>query len=335
MDDTRAAQMPARRRTRRRGAIAALVAVVLAIPVAHAEVAEARGTFVLQQASKARTLHEAKPGIRRALRWDGVRGLSVRVPWSALEHRKGRYDFHILRVARRIAGPHQLQIRFMAGRFTPKFWRGNSMVYDGSATGGLGAGSVVPLPFGRDGGPNLRFERGWRRLVTHVVRWAKHHRVHLVHLSWPGLLWAELALTDQMMRRPGYSYRAARNTHFRMMNFALKKTTKWFDVEFAISGHAPTKLYADITRHLLSRQRRNRCILGTANLTDGGSMAGSGDPPPPRRGAQVRTQSNTLDWAKVYDNARSLYAEYVEVYLRSFHGGTADRLRTQAALFAG
>jgi hypothetical protein len=64
-------------------------------------------------------------------------------------------------------------------------------------------------------------------------------------------------------------------------------------------------------------------------------MAGAGDPPPPRRGAQVRTQSNRLDWAKVYDNARSLYAEYVEVYLPSFHGGTADQLRTQAALYAG
>jgi hypothetical protein len=335
MDDTRTHRLPERTRRGRGSALVTLVAMIIAMSLAHADVAEARGTFVLQQASKARTLHRSKPAIRKALHRDGVRGLSVRVPWSALEHRKGRYDFHILRVARRIAGPHQLQIRFMAGRYTPKFWRGNSMVYDGSATGGLGAGSVVPLPFGRDGGPNLRFDRGWRRLVTHVVRWAKHHRVHLVHLSWPGLLWAELALTDQMMRQPGYTYRAARNTHFRMMNFALKKTTKRFSVEFAISGHAPTKLYADITQHLLSRQRRNRCILGTTNLTDGTAMTAAGDPPPPRRGAQVRTQSNTLDWAQVYDNARSIYAEYVEVYLASFHGGTSGQLRTQAALFAG
>jgi hypothetical protein len=316
--------------------LVALTVLVGAVLIAAPAVAEARGTLVLQQASKARELQHVRPAIRKALRSEGVTGLSVRVPWAALEPRKGRYNFRVLRLARRIAGTKQLQIRFMAGRYTPKFWRGNSMVYDGSATGGLGKGSIVPLPFGRDGGPNHRFERGWKRLVNHLVRWAKDHRVHLVHLSWPGLLWAELALTDQMEQQPGYSYRAARNTHFRLMNYALRKTTRHLSVEFAISGHAPTKLYSDITEHLLQRARRMRCVLGTTNLSDGASpMAAAGHRPPPRRGAQVSTQSNALDWAQVYDNARSIYAEYVEVYLPSFRGGTSGQLLKQAALFHG
>jgi hypothetical protein len=336
MPDSKTVQTPETHRIPGGTVVAAILTMTIVLSVASAQVAQARGTFVLQQASSARALRHQAPAIRKVLRLDGVKGLSVRVPWTTLEHRQGHYDFHILRVARKIAGRHALQIRFMAGRYTPKFWRGNSMLYDGSATGGLGAGSVVPLPFGRDGGPNRTFERGWKKLVTHLVRWSKHHRVHLVHLSWPGLLWAELALIDPMTNQPGYSYRAARNTHFRMMNFALRKTTKRFSVEFAISGHAPSKLYADITQHLLSRPRRMRCVLGTTNLTDSTTkMAAAGDRPPPRRGAQVQSQSNTLDWAQVFDNARSVYAEYVEVYLGSFHGGTADQLRHQTALFAG
>jgi hypothetical protein len=293
-----------------------------------------RGTYVLQQASTVRELRAHRHQIRKALNVPGVIGLSVRVPWKALEPSKGRYRFRVLRVARKIAGPAILTIRFMAGRYTPRFRRGNSMVYNGSATGGLGKGSVVPLPFGRGGGPNVRFERGWKHLVAHLVRWSKHHRVQLLHLSWPGLLWSELALTDQMMARHGYSYRAARNTHFRLMSFALKRTTRRFHVEFPISGHAPTTLYADITQHLLNSPRRGRCLLGTSNLTDDGStMAGAGDPPPPKRGAQVRGQSNTYDWSVIYDKARSIYARYVEVYVPSFFGGTSGQLAAEAAAF--
>jgi hypothetical protein len=319
-----------------RPVVASLLVTGLFLMQPSSALATARGTYVLQQASRGRDLRQARSAIRKALAVGGVTGLSVRVPWSDLEPSKGNYNFRVLREAYRIAGSERLQIRFMAGRYTPRFWRGHSMVYDGSATGGLGKGSTIPLPFARDGGPNRRFERGWRNLVDHLMRWARRHRVHLVHMSWPGLLWSEIALIDQMKSQRGYSYREVRNTHYRLMNYALKQTTRRLDVEFPITGHAPSRLFSDITRHLLRNRRRSRCVLGTNNLSDSTSgMAAAGDAPPPRRGAELVGQSNMYDWSQVYSNASSIYAEYVEVYLPSFTGGTSAQLAQEASLFYG
>ena len=322
------------RRTIATLALLTLLASGLALSHPTPAAAAGRGTYVLIQVDRPADLLRAKTALRQALHVDGVIGLSVRVPWKTLEPRANRYHFRVLKIDRRIAGPEALQIRFMAGRFTPRHAIGNSMTYDGTATRGLGTGSTIPLPFGRDGGPNGRFEREWKQLTAKLIRWAKGHRVHLVHLSWPGLLWAELALIDQMTRQPGYSYRAAKRTHLRLMDFALARSTRRLDVELPITGHAPNQLYFDITRHLLRHRLTNRMLLGMANLSDStGGLAAAGDRPPPRRGAQLYGQSNTYDWAQVYRNARSIYAEYVEVYLNSFRGGTSGQLETEARRF--
>ena len=123
------------------------------------------GTWVLEQIMSRKALQQRASAIRDALSIPGVVGFSIRVPWSLLEPTKGHYDFRVLQRARRIAAPKQLSVRFIAGVYTPAFWMGNSMIYDGSVTGGVGAGQPVPLPFAANGGPNRRFERGWGRLV--------------------------------------------------------------------------------------------------------------------------------------------------------------------------
>ncbi len=325
-------------RSAARGLVAAFVASTLTAgltiaPTARAAANPYRGTWVLQEASSVKQLNHHTKAIRRALRLDGVIGLSVRVPWNKLEPRKNRYDFSIFKRAREIAGREKLAIRFMAGRFTPSFRRGHSMVYDGSATGGFGRGSVVPLPFGRDGGPNEVFERGWRKLVDRMARWARQRRtVRLLHLSWPGLLWAELALIDQMKRQRGYSFAAARNTHLRLLGYGLKKTTHRLFIEFASSGHAPWKLNAAIVKRLLESARRDRAFLQSNNLRPSGSGLPS-DKPPPRRGAQVISGGNRYDWDAVYRQVRRMYATYLEVYTSSFRGGTSTQLRREAASF--
>jgi hypothetical protein len=316
----------------------ALVLVTLAGVVATGPEARAarnphRGTWVLHEASSVAALNRAAPGIRRALRLNGVVGLSIRVPWSALERRKGHYDFRVLRRARRIAGSNLLAVRFIAGRSTPAFRRGNAMVYDGSATGGRGRGVVVPLPFGRHGGPNRTFERGWRKLVNHLASWSKRHRVRILHLSWPGLLWAELALVDQMMRQPGYSYGAAKATHLRLLRYGLRKSTRRMSVGFATTGHAPNQLRMDIQRRLLASRKWRRCYMQANNVAPGGSGLPSA-PPPPKRGAQMVGGSNTYDWASVYRAVRRMHATYLEVYSSSFRGGTSAQLAREAARFA-
>jgi len=292
-----------------------------------------RGTWVLQEASTVTQLNRQATAIRRALRLDGVIGLSIRVPWKALEPRKGVYDFRVLKRAREIAGDRKLAIRFMAGRFTPSFRMGHSMVYNGSSTGGRGKGAVVPLAFGRNGGPNEVFERGWQKIVDRLVYWGRHHRVRLVHLSWPGLLWAELALVDQMMKQPGYSYAAARNTHLRLLSYGLKKTTKRLSIEFATTGHAPIQLNLDIQNRLLASPRRGRCFFQANNVGPGGWGLPS-TPPPPKRGAQMVGGGNNYDWREVYDAVRGMYATYLEVYTTSFSGGTATQLKYHASRFA-
>jgi hypothetical protein len=188
------------------------------------------------------------------------------------------------------------------------------------------------LPFGRAGGANDVFERGWKRVVNHMVDWASRNGVGLVHMSWPGLLWAELALIDQMTRQPGYSYEAARDTHLRLLDHALLRTTSSLRVSFASTGHAPSQLNADISTRLLASPNVQRCYLQANNLSST-SGAFVKAPPPPRRGAQVVGGSNSYDWTKVYGQLEAMYGEYLEVYTSSFSGGTSPTLLREAAAF--
>ena len=92
-------------------------------------------------------------------------------------------------------------------------------------------------------------------------------------------------------------------------------------------------MYVDLKQHLMASPKRGRCILLANNLTDHTSPL-LHEAPPPRRAAQMLQPDNTYDWSAVFDDARTMYAEYVEVYTPSFTGGTSDQLRTEIAAFA-
>jgi len=322
----------------RMGCVAVAAAILTAglaatvAPPASADASDFRGTWVLQEASSVDALNRHAPAIRRALSWSGVVGLSIRVPWRTLEPHKGVYDFRILRRAREIAGSKKLSVRFMAGRNTPPSRMGHTMRYDGSLTGGMGAGSIVPLPFGRDGGPNEPFERGWRRIVDKLVRWCKNHHVRLLHMSWPGLLWSEVAIFPQLKAQPGYSLSATQKTHVRFMAYAMRKTTRRFYVEFASSGYGVGEIWTPVWQYLMSKPARTRVFINSNYISSTSTNVPNDDPPPPR-GAQMVGPGNRYDWDRVYDNVRRMYGVYLEVYTPSFSGGTSAQLKQEAARF--
>lgn len=278
-------------------------------------------------------LRQRAPAIRDALQIPGVVGFSIRVPWTLLEPSKGHYDLRVLERARRIAAPKQLSVRFIAGVYTPAFWMGHSMIYDGSVTGGVGAGQAVPLPFAADGGPNRRFERGWVRLVDRLADWSKQHDLPLLHLAWPGLVYSEMGVTQQMMGQPGYSYAEARDTHVRLLDHGLALSTPTLSVEFPFAGFVPSQLYVDLKQDLLASPKRGDCILLANDLTDHTSPL-LHEAPPPRRAAQMLQPDNTYDWSAVFDDARTMYAEYVEIYTPSFTGGTSGELPAEILGFS-
>jgi hypothetical protein len=322
---------PSRSLTRTRTALAvSLVAATLALVPASPALAVTKGTYVLEQVSTLTELNYQAAAIQAAIATTGVLGFTIRVPWTSLEPAFGVYDFSILDRARAIAGTKQLTVRFIAGRYTPSFRMGRYMVYDGSESGGLGAGSKVPLAFQTNGQPNSTFETGWKALTDRLITWSNSHSVKLIHFSWPGLLWAELALTNQMMNQSGYSYAVVRDMHFRLIDYALSHTGVGTSVEFPSTGHCPNSLLMDIRSHVLASQYSGRAILQSNNVspTSGGVMG-----TPPRRSAQVVSASNTYDWYAVYQKVRSMSAEYLEVYTPSFTGGTSYQLRQQISAF--
>ena len=294
--------------------------------------ARVHGTWVLQQVMSLDSLDQVSSDVEDALAIGGVVGFSLRVPWSMLEPSKGHYDFRVLNRARRLAAPKQLSVRFIAGIYTPPFWMGHSMIYDGSVTGGVGAGQAVPLPFAADGGPNARFERGWTRLVHRLAGWSLDHHLVLLHLAWPGLVWSEMGVTDQMMGEAGYSYEQARDTHIRLMDEGLAVSRPRMDVEFPFAGFVPSQMYVDLKAHLMASPKRHRMILLANNLTDQTSPL-LHEAPPPRRAAQMLQPDNTYDWPAVFDDAHMMFAEYVEIYTPSFTGGTSGQLPREILSF--
>ncbi|HTC82071.1 MAG TPA: hypothetical protein VK848_11120, partial [Acidimicrobiia bacterium] len=100
------------------GVVAAALALVGAIPDSGSTSLPATvcGTWVLHQPATVTDLHNAGPEIQAALALPGVVGLSLRLPWKAVDT-----DFSLLTEGLAIAraGGKALTIRPMAGRWTP------------------------------------------------------------------------------------------------------------------------------------------------------------------------------------------------------------------------
>lgn len=296
------------------------------------------GTWLLQQVRSEADITRLAPKLTEILRTFDVTGLSLRFEADAadanlealcdqgddLAEAQGKVFCH----------------RVMLGRYTPDRYQGRTMVYDGSASKGLGKGAIIPLCFGARGRRNTKFFDGTIALYDRQITWARQNQSPLVHLPWPGLLWAELALIAQMERQRGYSYAVVRDFHQDLMRYALDKAGPDLTVEFATSGHVDDpRLRPDIQTVLGSHGNGRYGMLSTNNV--GSALTGLPLGNQQRRyGAQMVDLKNDHDWPKVYTiveggpTSAVEYAEYLEVYTESFAGGNVAKLREQITLHA-
>ncbi len=279
-------------------------------------------TWLLQQVSTAASLDGYAPSIKASLESFDVAGFSVRVPWSAIAA-----DLSLLDRARAIT-PGRLCVRFMAGRYTPPALMGRSFVYDGADSNGSGKGAVAPVTFNADGSDNKVFLNAWKAKVTDLVAWSRANGVEILHLPWPGLLWAELALVSQQMALPGYTLLQVQNYHVAMERFAIQAAAPDLTVEFPLSGYAPLALRTPIVALAKATTSPKNVVLSANNFD--GTTKGIPQGDTIRRALQM-FDGKDYDWAQAFTSAETVKAEYLEVYLSSFLGANREALRAQIA----
>ena len=200
------------------------------------------GTWVLIQVAGAAQLNNQSQWISDALTDFPTRGLSLRVPWNAIND-------SLLDTGKAIADAagKAFSIRFMAGRYTPQ------AVFDAGSPSYMANGNRVPTPFFSDGSPNTVFESFFADEVAHLAAYCRSHGIHLLHLPWYGLDWAELNNGAEVRAAPGYSQSAFINAHERLIDIALRYAGDDLAVEFPMSGHGPLdQVGAALTDHIVS-----------------------------------------------------------------------------------
>jgi RTX calcium-binding nonapeptide repeat (4 copies) len=294
------------------------------------------GTWVLIQVVGATQLNNQSQWISDALTDVPTRGLSLRVPWNAMSD-------SLLDTGKAIADAagKAFSIRFMAGRYTPQ------AVFDAGSPSYTANGNRVPTPFFSDGSPNTIFESFFESEVAHLAGYCRSHGIHLLHLPWYGLDWAELNNGAEVRAAPGYSQAAFINAHERLIDIALRYAGDDLAVEFPMSGHGPLdQVGAALADHIVSVAGANSARI----YVQSNGLAADGDWGAPnqetersmddavwsravRRGEQM-IQPGDYDWAQVFANPIANGADYVEVYIESFRGNNAAQLSAQIAAFA-
>lgn len=298
---------------------------VLAGSVARRAAPPGCGTWVLQPVATDADLTRNARKIRRALSHRGVRGLSVRVPWSAIDQ-----DFDVLNRAARLAHRRgkELSVRFLAGRATPaRVFREGAHFY-------RSGGARIPKPFG-DGGKagNPVFERSYAHLVSRLASWSRRHGVTVLHLPWYGYQWAEIYNGPAVRAARGYSYRAWLRGHLRLLDIGLRASGNGLAVEFALSGDwgGRTRASGRIADRVVDRVGpwSRRAIVQ-------GNGMGRWNAPATNRTvfhAKQMVDGGTFDWRSIYRTLRANDEAYVEAYLSSFSAPGKRQLLRQGRAF--
>lgn len=294
------------------------------------------GTWVLIQVNSASQLNAQSQWISDALTDFPTRGLSLRVPWNAMSD-------GILDAGKAIADAagKAFSIRFMAGRYTPQ------AVFDAGSPSYTANGNRIPTPFLADGSPNTIFESFFDTEVGHLATYCRSHGIHLLHLPWYGLDWAELNNGAEVRAAPGYSQSAFIQAHERLIDIGLKYAADDLAVEFPMSGHGPLdQVDAALTAHIASAVGANSARIyvqsnglgsngdwGAPNQATEQSMDAAVWSSGVRRGEQM-IQPGDYNWASVFASPIANGASYVEVYIESFRGTSATQLSAQIGAFA-
>lgn len=309
-------------------ALALLLGQFVAAAPAGATTVQVRicGTWVMQQVSTSAELARAEPGIKDALKVGGVRGLSLRVPWSAVDR-----NFALLTQAADIAASQgkQITVRIMAGVHTP------ARIFDaGAFSYQTAAGKRVPKPFSSAGvAGNPVFEREYEALVKRLARWSADHKARVMHLPWYGYQWAEIYNGPDVQSASGYRYAAWLGGHRRLLKIAKKYTSPKVAAEFALSGHwGDAKMGStDISKAVVSRWGE----WSDEVFVQGNGLGVYNNDPTNQAiftGRQMFGPAS-YDWIKTYDVLKSQGAVYVEVYTPSFTAAGAGELARQSKAF--
>lgn len=283
------------------------------------------GTWVLQEVSSRAQLRRQAPAIKAALRKRGVRGLSIRVPWSSIDR-----NFKLLNKARKIANSQDkaLAVRFLAGRSTPaRVFREGAYYYTAN-------GERIPKPFSDSGrGGNPVFQRNYKAVVMKLAAWAERKKVRMLHLPWYGYRWAEIYNGSAVRAARGYSERAWLKGHLKLVRIGHRVSSRRLTVEFALSGDWGSNGSAAgaIADRIIDRTGpwSRRAVVQ-------GNGLGRWNSPSTNRKvfhAKQMVDGGDYDWASIYQTLRSNHEAYAEVYLSSFSGPRARQLAVEARQF--
>jgi hypothetical protein len=287
------------------------------------------GSWAMLQVSTPAAMRFFTPSINAALAIPGVKGLSLRAPWTSITSSMAIYDAGV-QLAQ--ADHRALAIRFLAGVDTPSQDLGNSTALGGKR---------IPLPWGPGATatrfvPNTVFEGAYRVVVGHLAAYARAHGIHMLHLPWYSGTSAEIYDGIQVQRARGYSLQNFLTGYERLLAIGMSVAGPSLTVEFPMSGIGTRPVVMPLENYMAAHYGSfNPALMVQWNtLTD---MLPA--PRPPAAGVNVNRQmmgQGDFNWTNVYQTLVAQHAQSVEIYLQSFAPSLAHAslLRQKVASFA-
>jgi hypothetical protein len=297
-------------------------------PPAACSVVAVCGTWSLIEASSSSQL-TANAALDASLTTPGLKGLSVRVPWTAIAS-----NLDVLTAGYNLAQSHGVgyTIRFMAGTSTPTQDLGNAVAYSG--------GGMLPLPWGPGTTPthfvaNTVFESAYTATVAELAAFARAHGIRELHLPWYGGPWAEQYLGPEIEAAPGYSYQNFLTGQERLIQIGMQYAGSDLAVEFPFTGIGTGQVDGDLASYITTTYGawNPDIVVQANNLTDTGSSSGGGWSI--YNGKQMVGMGD-YNWANVYQTLTASKSLSVEIYDTSFDPSLAHAglLRSEIASFA-
>jgi hypothetical protein len=287
------------------------------------------GTWSMLQVSKLSALTFYRPQIDASLKIPGVKGFSLRAPWSAIATNLSIFDTGVAIAA---ADHSALALRFISGVDTPSQFLGNSTTIGSQR---------IPLPWGPGTTttkfvPNTVFENAYKAVVLQLAAYARLHGIHLLHLPWYSGTTAEVYNGPEVQRAPGYSITNFLTGYERLIAIGMSVTSSSLSIEFPLggvgTGNVAQPLEAYIVAHYGSM---NPAIMVQFNdLTS--AVPGAQHPATGVNMSRQMQGQGDFNWTNVYLDLKTQHSQAVEIYMQSFAPNLAHyaTLRSQVAAFA-
>jgi len=301
------------------------------------------GTWVLKQVA---TASDLTPDLVTALAAPKIRGFSMRVPWSSIATDLTMNTLLDLGRAQADAANIAFSVRFIAGSESPPAVLAGPN-YMAAPIGG-GALVKVAAPFTSSGGPNTTFEVAYEAEVSRLAVYCHAHGIHLLHLPWYGVNYAELNMGHEVQALSGFTYQNWLDAHKRLVDIAFRYRTPDLAIEYPLSGYGPLTGSGSLTIGNAVDDLSNYIVLKSGGDTNNVFIQANGLGPQAWGIGDWGTTSSTAEtamdaaswhktighgeqmidaddynWGQVFWNLRVNGARYVEIYWYSFRAGLA------------